>query len=403
MSHMREPGRRKVLLLLGEVYADGGIQRFNRTFIAACGRLGVECDVLALNDSPASVRRWTAPPSIRITVFKHNKVRFALAVVTAALFGSYDFVVVGHINLLTLVVAAIAPRRLGNIRRILIAHGIEVWSHIDGPRRHALRAIDTILCVSRYTAEMIQAQAPELAAERFRIFPNALSESWVQGFGALSGTSDRKQLPEHFLLSVTRLDRNDRYKGIVTVIEALAMLEDPSVHYIVAGNGDDRAFLEGTARRLNVAHRVHFVGGVTDIELAELYRRCTAFVLPSGKEGFGIVFLEAMYFGAPVIAAAAKGAMDVVRQEQTGLLVPYGDTVALKVAVERLLSDPGLCELVRAGSRREVTADGSFTFAAYVRRLAEIFEMPAPPAALSYSSSVPGDAKLATETGRVEI
>jgi len=54
------------------------------------------------------------------------------------------------------------------------------------------------------------------------------------------------------------------------------------------------------------------------------------FVLPSGKEGFGIVFLEAMFFGAAVIAASEKGALDVIQDGETGLLVRFGDTVALR-------------------------------------------------------------------------
>jgi glycosyltransferase involved in cell wall biosynthesis len=187
-------------------------------------------------------------------------------------------------------------------------------------------------------------------------------------------------LPERFLLSVTRLDENDRYKGIVTVLEALAMVEDPSLHYVVAGSGNDREFLERIARRLQLADRVHFIGGVTDGQLAELYRSCAAFVLPSGKEGFGIVFLEAMYFEAPVIAAAEKGAVDVVQHDSTGLLVPYGDTVALKAAIERVLVDTALCDRVRAGGRQLVTGEGAFTFSAYVRRLAGILGVPAPTA-----------------------
>jgi phosphatidyl-myo-inositol dimannoside synthase len=371
------PVRRRVLLIMGEVFANGGIQRFNRTLLGACGLLDVTCDVLALNDSEPARESWPAVPSINVRVFGHDRIRFALATMAAVCFGRYDAIIVGHINLLTLVVASLAPRLRSSVRLLMIAHGIEVWTCIRGRRRRAIAAVDTVMCVSSYTAQMIQQQAPGLSDSRFAIFPNALSETWVEQFAVAGGDGEGACLPRRFLLSVTRLDTHDRYKGIVTALEAFAMLGDLSLHYVIAGRGDDQAFLERVALRLQVSDRVRFLGGVSDVDLAHLYRTCTAFVLPSGKEGFGIVFLEAMYFGAPVIAAAAKGALDVVQHEHTGLLVPYGDSVALKDAMERLLSDKKLRDRIRTAGRQTVTGEGCFTFHAYVQRLAQILEVPA--------------------------
>jgi glycosyltransferase involved in cell wall biosynthesis len=184
------------------------------------------------------------------------------------------------------------------------------------------------------------------------------------------------KLPQRFILSVTRLQKGDRYKGVVTVIEALSMLQDASLQYIVVGHGDDLPFLQRVARRFGVQHRVHFLSGVGDRELVNLYEQCEAFVLPSGKEGFGIVFLEAMFFGAPVIAAAEKGALDVVKDGETGLLVRFGDSISLQRAIERLSSDEGLRAKVRQGGRATVVADGAFTFPRFVERTAHVLELP---------------------------
>jgi len=359
----------RVLLLLSEVFVNGGIQRFNRTLLAACGQLDVTCDVLALNDT-----KWSGPKSIQFRGFSHDKPRFALAVLAAALSGRYDIVVVGHVNLLTTAVAAFAVRVGSRPRMLLIAHGIEVWTGIRGLRRRAMASIDNVLCVSSYTAQMIRQQAPELPGERFTIFPNALGGSWQEQSGREVAADPAQQ--GDFLLSVTRLDRNERYKGIVTAIEAFAMIDAPTLHYVIAGQGNDRPFLERVATRLGVSERVHFVGSVSDAELARLYRACKAFVLPSGKEGFGIVFLEAMYFGAPVIAAAARGAVDVVQHERTGLLVPYGNTIALLEAMKRLLLDEKLRGEISLSARQTVTGDGRFTFPAFVQRLGDILNAP---------------------------
>ena len=147
---------------------------------------------------------------------------------------------------------------------------------------------------------------------------------------------------------------------------------------MIAGDGDDREFLRRVAERLGVAGRVDFAGAVSDSVLVRLYRDCRAFVLPSGQEGFGIVFLEAMFFGAPVIAAAEKGACDVIRDGETGLLVPYGDVVGLARAINRVLDERELGESLRTAARANVTGDGCFTAGAFTRRLAALLNTDAP-------------------------
>jgi glycosyltransferase involved in cell wall biosynthesis len=372
----------RALLLLSQTYADGGIQRFNRTFLAACDRLNVRCEVLSLGDPESARSRWQEPGSVCIQVFDGKRVAYALAAGAAIVRGNFDFLIVGHVNLLQLAATVLTCRPHLRAKVLLVTHGIEVWTGMSGlRRRRAFKVVDRILSVSHYTRSRIREQIPALGDDQFFIFPNALSESWEQ-HSAPGRLADLDVGPrERFFLSVTRLDRGDRYKGVVTVIESLAMLADKTVQYIVAGRGEDLGFLRQVAARAGVSDRVHFVGAVTDAQLVSLYRRCAAFVLPSGKEGFGIVFLEAMFFGAPVIAAREKGAVDVVRDEETGLLVSYGDTVNLSATMERVLSDASLCERLRAAGRASVVGEGAFTFQAYVRRLATALDVSGPVAA----------------------
>jgi glycosyltransferase involved in cell wall biosynthesis len=389
--------RPRALVLLTQTYVDGGIQRFNRTFLLACDRLGVACDVCSLADTDDSRTRWTEPSSAKIRVFNHDKVRFALVVSAALLRGGYDFVVIGHVNLLALTAIGVSARPRAGTRVLLIAHGIEVWTGMATWRcKLAIRAVDLILSVSRYTRDTILQQIPQLPEGRFALFPNALSESWVERFQSPAADVPAS-VPVPFLLSVTRLARGDRDKRLDTVIEALAMLADTSVHYVIAGEGDDADFLRAIAARSGLTDRVHFLGAVSDAKLVSLYRNCSAFVLPSGKEGFGIVFLEAMFFGAPVIAANAKGAVDAVCNEKTGLLVPYGDTSALKTAIERVLADSALCDRLRAAGRASVVAEGPFTFNAYVARLAKVFDVDPPAAARSRSARVTNPGVIARD------
>ena len=291
---------------------------------------GVSCQVLTLNDPAAALEPAPVPGRRAPGVLRRPRSDSRSRSPRALWLGDYDsvsdrahqFPESGRRR------ARRSARSRAARQVVLVAHGIEVWSGIG--RRGACRCAG-----ARAPDSVRQPNTPgsgsssrrrRLEPGRLTLFPNALSEIWRDAVGAESA----RALPERFILSVTRLEKGDRYKGIVTVIEALSMLEDASLHYCVIGQGDDLPFLQRVAERSGVAQRVHFLRGVSDAELITLYGRCAAFVLPSGKEGFGIVFLEAMYFGAPVIAAAEKGALDVVQDGETGLLVRFGDTVALQ-------------------------------------------------------------------------
>jgi len=360
----------RVLCIFTEVFANGGIQRFNQTMLDACGNLSINCRVLSLNDTPVSIANHPGRSHLEIMGFSGHRRRFAIAMAGALLRRRYDRVLVGHINLLVLATAILRLHPFHRAPMMLIAHGIEVWNGIGRLRRHALSRTDRVLCVSRYTRQRLLEQAPELIG-RLIIFPNALADTW----GRVTPVPFISALPARFILSVTRLDRGDRYKGIATVIEAFSMLSDDSMQYFVIGQGNDLPFLQLVAERCEVTDRVHFMRGISDSELITLYQKCQAFVLPSGKEGFGIVFLEAMFFGAPIVAAQEKGAMDVVRDGDTGLSVRFGDTIAIKEAIERIGSDSALREHLRANGRSLVVDGGPFTFARFTQRCSQVFEL----------------------------
>jgi glycosyltransferase involved in cell wall biosynthesis len=367
MVGKRAPAR--ILLLVTGVFVNGGIQRFNHTLLAALSALDLECDVLSMHDSLQS----TAPPGFgtrtSIRGFAGSRWKFSQCAFRNIVGNRYDWILIGHVNLLVFAIATLLLKPFSRTRAVLIAHGIEVWGHIGRLRRLAFLRLHTTLCVSRYTRRRVLEQVPTLHHDRLAIFPNCLGSTWT----GLNPSPQRPVPDAPFVLSVSRLERGDRYKGIVTVIEALSQLDDPSLHYIVVGHGNDTVFLREVAARCGVAQRVHFLHGISDAELVNMYTQCKAFVLPSGNEGFGLVFLEAMYFGAPVIAAAEKGALDVVRDGETGLLVRFGDSMAIKRAIERLIGDAVLREHLRERGRSTVVGDGEFTFAHFTRRAGQIF------------------------------
>lgn len=364
--------QQSVLMLLPSLYGNGGIQRFNRTLLQVAEQCGAKITACSLVDSTAALQGIEHHTNTRLIGTARNRLRFILFSFREIVFGRWDDIVIGHINLVV-AIQWMLKIALYRPRVFLIAHGIEIWGQIHGWRRRAVAACSRVLAVSSYTRSSILQQVPELPPDRCMIFPNALAQHWIDLQSSISVAGARmarhhRPLPERFVLSVTRLAYTERYKGIVSTIECVSGLQDASIHYVVAGKGDDVDFLKRVAKRCGVAERVHFISNLTDAELAELYRHALAFVLPSGKEGFGIVYLEAMHFGLPVIAARARGAVDVVRDGETGLLVEYGDVAAISGAINRIADDEVLrTHLIKSG-KRLVTCEGEFTVQAMMQR-----------------------------------
>lgn len=148
-------------------------------------------------------------------------------------------------------------------------------------------------------------------------------------------------------------------KDLPTLIEAWPTLaaNDGRTRLLVVGEGPRRADLERHASRLGVRESVTFLGYRSD--MADVYAAMDVFVLPSRHEGFGIVLLEAMSMGVPVVGTRVVGIVDAIRDDVTGLVVSPGDPPALAAAILRLLDDPHLARSLAGRARDHVRATGS--------------------------------------------
>lgn len=139
------------------------------------------------------------------------------------------------------------------------------------------------------------------------------------------------------------LDPFHRYKGLDVLLRAMRRLADHGVEarLTVGGDGALRAEYEQLAASLQLGDRARFVGRLSDDELATFFNACSAFVLPSlsgAQEGYGLVALEAMACGVPIITTTAAGIAPIVRDAEAGMVVPAGDDVELADAIEHMLA-----------------------------------------------------------------
>jgi phosphatidylinositol alpha-1,6-mannosyltransferase len=172
------------------------------------------------------------------------------------------------------------------------------------------------------------------------------------------------------LLSVASLAQGNEFKGIDTVIRALPSVLSvlPDARYVIVGEGEVRSDLEKLAAETGVAQNVTFTGEVADAELAQLYRSCNVFVLPSrgkgvrgvaGGEGFGRVYIEAALAGKPVVGSLSGGASEAVLHGKTGFVVNPESREEVAEALVTILNDPQLAS--RMGSEGRAWALASFS------------------------------------------
>lgn len=350
-----------VLALVTDAFGGhGGIAQYNRDLLSAWSQVA-KVTVLPRGGTtegvPSDARLRQAPPV-------RNRVGYTLAALRLALSIRPQVVFCGHLYMAPL---AWAAARLSGAKLIVQAHGIDAWASPGTWRRKAVERADLVLSVSRYTRSRLLSWAA-LSPQRVKVLPNTVDGRFAPG-DRMAARNRFGLRSETVVLSVGRLDARERYKGQDRVIAALPRLRDrhPGLVYCIAGEGDDRARLEGLAREAGVSACVRFLGGVPDADLPDLYRAADLFALPSMGEGFGIVFLEAMACGTPALGLAEAGAVDALADGMLGHACAEADLASALLAA---LGDAARDEAARNDlSRRVHRLFGATPFRAHANEL----------------------------------
>jgi phosphatidylinositol alpha-1,6-mannosyltransferase len=354
----------KTLVLSPEMFLhEGGIARIMRLYLKALCEIagpGGHVDSLVLNDNPGRddrLPRYSTPQLGEQVGCQRSKLCFIRE--TVRLGRRADVLVCGHLH--QLAIAQLARVFNPRLRYYLVAHGIEVWRPYSFAEKRALLGAHRILCISEYTRRQMLRFFPGLPAERLIVVPNTFDPFFAP---ALNDQVSMAPFATPRILTVARLARTDTYKGIDTLIEAMPLVRQkfPMARLRIVGKGDDLPRLQALVQRLGVGFAVDFTGPLDDEALRAEYAVCDLFALPSRKEGFGLVFLEAMTYGKPCLGARAGGTPEVIT-DATGQLVEYGNIPDLAAAVADLIHHPRDSEVVRRHA-------DSFAFPAFTRRLA---------------------------------
>ncbi|MDX1541981.1 MAG: glycosyltransferase family 4 protein [Geminicoccaceae bacterium] len=215
--------------------------------------------------------------------------------------------------------------------RLWVRHLLHQADHLIG------QSVDTIANVHRY-------YDPQLAVSR-------ISLSIHRPAAAEGVRSDYGFAPEdRLLVTVGRLVARKAIEQLVAILTLLP----PTTRLLIVGNGPKEAEIRRQASEAGVAERVHFLGFVSEREKFEILHMADLFVSTSQHEGFGLVFLEAMACGLPVVCYDRGGQNDFLMSGVTGTVVPLNDRAGFAAAVADLLTDPERCRMMGEHNRERV-------------------------------------------------
>jgi glycosyltransferase involved in cell wall biosynthesis len=335
-----------ILYSLQTFSTTGGIQKMTRTLAHALHLLAArnnwDFKLWSAYDSNTDLMPQYLPAE-KFAGFEANKLTFVLKTLINA--KKPDVIIISHINLaiIGLLVKTINPK----CKIWLIAHGIEVWRPLSPVKKLFLKNCDKVVCVSAFTKQQM-INRHHIAVAKCEVLNNAvdpfmkLPVTFLKPERLLKRYSLNGNTPVIFTL--TRLASTEQYKGHDQVIKVISRLKCkfPGIRYILGGQYDhkEEIRIQQLITAAGVDEQVILTGFIDETEIADHFLLADLFVLPSKKEGFGIVFIEALACGLPVICGNADGSIDAICNGELGKAINVDDLAELENAINDYLTTP---------------------------------------------------------------
>jgi len=280
-------------------------------------------------------------PAEKFKGFNANRIAFAIQAVKKGI--KADVVILTHINLalVGLIIKKISPKT----QVWLIAHGIEVWRPLSFFKNTFLKASDKVICVSNFTKQQMISRH-HINQDKCAILNNA-----IDPFMQLPTEFVKPQhlfnnynltLNNPVIYTLTRLANSEQYKGHDQVIKVINRLKVkyPGIKYVLSGQYDanEEIRIKNMIAEDGVQDDVILTGFIDEKDIPDHFLLADVFVLPSKKEGFGIVFIEALACGLPVICGNSDGSIDAIRNGELGQAVDADNLDELEAAISNVLA-----------------------------------------------------------------
>lgn len=332
----------KILFLVPDLFNGiGGIQIYSNFLVKALTQIGHTLSIVSINDTGIPVNHTLFPLPYKFAFSgKYRYLRksvFIIDTLKQALSFKPELILCGHVSFSPL---CLIISRIFETPYFTITYGIDIWD-LDKLKLLGLKYSNKILSISRFTKNKILKQLTDYAEKNIFILPCTFDHDKFTPKPKPEYLMERWKINKdtRILLTVARLSKTEKYKGYDKVIMAMKEIvkEIPDVKYILGGSGDDIYRIKSLIKECGLEGKVILTGFIPDEELCDYYNLCDVFVMPSKKEGFGIVFLEALACGKPVICGSKDGSIDAVCNGELGILVDPDNTGEITSAIMKIL------------------------------------------------------------------
>jgi len=337
-----------LFLTLNSFSATGGIEKVCRSLSMVFGEYvklhNKKLNVFSLYDTPDQMANNNYVDSYSCKGYSGNRISFILKAILQG--KKAGVVVLSHINLLPIgwLIKIISP----STKLLVLAHGIEIWKLPLGKKSRMLNAIDHLVCVSTFTAskaEMLFA----FPKKKIEVINNCLDPFLLDPtrFKEIENIRYKYKLndSDFVMFMLSRLDSKERYKGYDHVIIAMHELiaKHPDLKFVIGGSSDaaEKKYIEELILNYGMSNHIILTGFILEDELPAHFLMSDLYIMPSNEEGFGLVFIEAIHYGLPVIAGNADGSVDALDQGNLGTLVEPGNIQHIQQGILKAIEQKG--------------------------------------------------------------
>ena len=333
----------KILFLTLDGFSKiGGIQSVCKTLSYTLNSIdqksnSIDCYTLSLHDHLPNTEYI---PLNKFKGYKGKKISFSIDAMRKGL--SANTIIISHINLILVALMIKVLRKRTKI--IMLAHGMEIWKDIPFWKVYFMKKYVKIWAVSQHTKDTLITRH-DLISQNIVILNNCLDpfHQKPNNFSNSATLLDYHQLSltHPILLSVCRMSLFDRNKGYELILHALKKLlnEFPRLKFFMIGSIEEleRTRIMLLINQLGIRQSVEMLGLVSESDLIKYYQLADVFVLPSSKEGFGLVFIEAASFGCTVITGNQDGGKEAILKGKLGISIDVS-IENLTVEISKVLS-----------------------------------------------------------------
>jgi len=328
---------KNILYIIPGFLEVGGISRYNRSLLDALLEDGYNVRVISRNDVVSAYRGAHITFLGRIKNLFLRKIFFSVKVFYESVILQPDLIICGHVNFSNL---CYAISKFFNKRYIILFYGVEAWNTFSESRKAALKEASSVICISEFTKSKMIAQVPELTNKVFVLPPTVDSQFFEirpKPAHLLKRYGIRQE--DKVILTVARLEKKEGYKGYYQILGIMPFILSgfPQAKYIIVGGGNDLDNIKMNTSGAGLGNSVIFSGHIRDDELPDYYNLCDVFIMPSRGEGFGIVFLEALACGKPVIAGNKDASKEALLNGEVGILLDPADSSSIADWIIRIL------------------------------------------------------------------